>query len=173
MNWFWFFKLMHLGGIIMWIGPPLGAYWMYLRSFRRTSGNGQSNQLETIVERRVRGAFIGILLVEHIGFALLLLGMLGMLWAGDWVHLKLSWVQWKLCIVVAIFFPLEFFDIWWGQIAPQRAMRNDPGPGIGTELRRILNRYDLFVKISIPFLIPAWIVIFYLAVARPAWPPIW
>ena len=160
-SWYHFYKMAHLGGVVLWIGPPLGAYWIHLRGFIR-----KDSPQEEFIERRIRASFVGVLTVEHAGLLLLLLGGLGMLYETDWAYLRQAWMVWKIIAFLVFVIPIEILDIYWGQIAVLRALKKYPGPGIGPELRAVFNRYDRFTFACIPLLVPLWIGFFYLAVFK-------
>ncbi|MDH5655774.1 MAG: DUF2269 family protein [Spirochaetia bacterium] len=157
------FKVVHIIGIILWIGPPLGAYWIHLKSFQK-----DSSHLEEQIELRVRNAFIGVLTIEHIGLLILLVGAFLMLNASGWTLLDIFWIKSKLMIFLFIIIPVEILDIWWGQYAIASALKKVKGDKIDAETRRVFTRYDRLIKASIPVLIVTWFFFFLLAVLKPA-----
>ena len=94
-------NLIHLLMVIMWIGPPLGAYYVLVQAYR----DGEKERIvwaERCCER--------VLVAEHIAFALLLVTGILMMWLGPW-SLATSWLKTKLLLVVGIVV-FEVFDIW-------------------------------------------------------------
>jgi len=162
MDWYLVFKVMHIIGIILWIGPPLGAYWIHLKSFS-SEGNADEEKFEI----RIRKAFVGVLTIEHTGLIILLTGALSMLQYTDWKLLDLFWIKGKLLMLLFIIIPIEILDIWWGQLAISMAIKKIKGDRITPELRRIFKRYDILVFASIPALIVTWFFFFLLAVLKP------
>ncbi len=157
---FWF-KIFHLAGVVLWIGPPLGAYLMQLYILNKQDKSGPTALI-------VRRAFIAVLTLEHAALALLMAGALAMLWYGEWVFLTFFWIQMKILIFCLVIIPIEILDIWWGQISPVLALRRDKTQdSFSPELVRIFRRYDRFVYFSIPFLLISWTIFFYLAAAKP------
>ena len=68
-------KLVHIGALVFWIGPTLGAWWMLRVANYRFGEPG-------MVSQHLYQAFLHVLWVEHGAFAVLLLSVTGA-WAQD------------------------------------------------------------------------------------------
>lgn len=97
-------KVIHLGALIFWIGPALGA-WLVLRKARRAFAL-QSNEYQ-LVER----VFLGTLIVEHLAFVALITSGILMAVQLDWWQAE--WLQQKLWLVTVIVL-VELADIALG-----------------------------------------------------------
>ncbi len=151
-------KLLHLAGIVLWIGPPLGAFWMQIWVLC---------DLSPEMEIRFRRAFAHILTIEHIGLAFLISGAAGMVLSTGVEMLDVFWMKGKLALFLCVIIPMEILDIWWGQAAVFRVLRGATD-SVTDEMRVVFRRYDLFTKICVPFLLVSWAGFFYLAVFKPA-----
>jgi len=158
-NLYFFFKFLHISGILLWIGPPLGAYWIFLRT---TLLRGENQRFDISVRR----AFIGILTAEHIGLLLLTAGFTGMLWATRWTMLSSVWVLAKLGLFVLVIVPIEVFDIYLGQIVPLRLLKKSPEI-ITPDMETAFSRYDRFTRFCVAPLLLSWAAFFYLAIVKP------
>ena len=63
-------KLIHIGALVFWIGPTLGAWWMLRVANHRFGEPG-------MVSQHLYQAFLHLLWVEHSAFIALLLSMPG------------------------------------------------------------------------------------------------
>lgn len=100
-------KLVHIGALVFWIGPTLGAWWMLRVANYRFGEPG-------IVSQFLYQVFLHLLWVEHIAFAVLLLSGASLAWLHGWWGA--SWLDVKLLLVFAVVVPLEIFDIWLGHV---------------------------------------------------------
>jgi hypothetical protein len=106
-NWFVGLKILHLGALIFWLGPSLGA-WFILMATRKHIGE------LTPATHLAYKIFIKMLIVEHVAFVALLVSGLGM--ASMVYGFNQPWLQWKLLIILLFIVPLEILDIWYGNI---------------------------------------------------------
>ncbi len=152
-------KLLHLIGLIVWIGPSLGGFWMLLRAEK--TGD---EKLEIWVRRR----FEQLVNVEHVGLLLLLVGGIGMVWATEWGPLKQGWFQWKLGIIIGVILPLEVADVTMVNFVVGRALREiQEGCGYTTRYLEAVRSYKRFVMASVVLLAVALPAIFWLAIWKP------
>jgi hypothetical protein len=100
-------KLVHIGALIFWIGPTMGAWWMLRAANYRFDEPGMVSQF-------LYQVFLRLLWVEHLAFAVLLSSGAAMAWLhGRW---GASWLEMKLVLVFTVVVPLELVDIWLGHI---------------------------------------------------------
>ena len=92
------FKLFHIIGIVMWLGPSLGGFWMIIIS-------RLSKQSE--IEIWLRQAYLSLIYVETTGLFIIILSGLGMLVSSKGVLLTQLWLRIKVFIVVLIFYRLS------------------------------------------------------------------
>lgn len=160
---FQFSKLVHLVGVIIWIGPSLGGFWMLLQAEK--SGD---ERLEIWARRR----FEWLVNIEHVGLLLLLAGGIGMLYSTGWAALEyMRWFQWKLGIVVLVILPLEVADVAMVNFVLGRALREIPEDGgYTTRYLAAVRSYKRFVMFSVVVLGVVLPLIFWLAVWKPGLP---
>ncbi|MEA3276137.1 MAG: hypothetical protein U9Q81_12775 [Pseudomonadota bacterium] len=159
--WFPLIKLLHLGGLILWLGPSGGA-WLLIQLAKRRLGQ-HSVECEALYRD-----FLRFFWVEHFGLLLLmgsgvlLLSMYGF-GALDW-----AWVRWKLALVLLVIVPIEIGDMWFGHL---RLPRLFSSRGRDSGLRESKNSLDLyerrFVPLTLPPLLLTVVVIMWLATAKP------
>ena len=155
-------KLVHLVGLIIWIGPSLGGFWMLLQAEK--SGD---ERLEIWVRRR----FEWLVNVEHLGLLMLLAGGIGMISVDDWHAFRVTWFQWKMAIVVGVILPLEVADVAMVNFVLGRALREIPeNGGYSTRYLTAVRSYKRFVMASVVILAVALPAIFWLAVWKPGLP---
>ena len=106
-EYFAFLKIIHIGSLIFWLGPSLGA-WCCLLVLRKQEGEFSS------ATQRLYQVFIKLLIVEHLAFMALLAS--GFWMAKTWFGFQQPWLQWKLLIILCLIVPLELLDIWYGNI---------------------------------------------------------
>ncbi|MGB5538315.1 MAG: hypothetical protein WBN08_20710 [Thiogranum sp.] len=70
-------KLIHIGALVFWIGPTLGAWWMLRVANHRFGEPG-------MVSQHLYQAFLHLLWVEHGAFIALLLSGAAMAWLQGW-----------------------------------------------------------------------------------------
>lgn len=95
-------KLVHLLSLILWVGPPLGAYYI-LWQVHRSRDRTQMVWAQRYVER--------VLVVEHIAFVVLILSGAYLVWLTDGALLNMPWLQKKLWLFAGVLV-FELVDIW-------------------------------------------------------------
>ena len=113
-----FFQALHLLGLLLWIGPSLGGYFMLL-SAQRTA--------DPKLIRWVRVRWQTILAVEHFGLLLALSAGLARAWSLGWLSDPPAWLMLKLLLIGLAVIPLELADIFVAHFWVQPALaRGDP-----------------------------------------------
>jgi len=159
--WFALLKLLHIGGLILWLGPSGGA-WLLIQVAKRRM-DPHSREYADLYQD-----FVRFFPVEHLGLLLLLGSGVGLLSLYGLSALSWTWLQWKLGIVLGVIVPIEIGDIWYGHFRLPRWFRSLPRDAdlkrSGNELERYENH---FVPLTLPILLAAVVAILWLAVARP------
>lgn len=152
-------KISHIGALIFWLGPSLGA-WFCLLALRKYAGEFSSST------QKIYHVFIKMLIVEHIAFILLLISGFGM--AFFWFGFQQAWIQWKLLIILLFIVPLEIVDIWYGNIQMARIFSNQDRESYTTDETNTLFVYHRYVTGAAIIIIPiAVLSIFWLVIAKP------
>jgi len=152
-------KILHIGSLIFWLGPSLGA-WFVLLPLRKHLGE------ITPAAHLAYRIFIKTLILEHIAFVALIASGIGM--ACLVFGFNQPWLQWKLLIIVFLIVPLEILDIWYGNIKlPQIFLRfNDAG--YDTTQTKTLHIYHTYVTRTAIAVIPISVLaIMWLVIAKP------
>jgi hypothetical protein len=151
------FQALHLFGLLIWIGPSLGGYYILLVA--RRSGDPK---LTAWARRRWQT----ILNVEHLGLALVLASGLARAAALGWLAHPAAWLTLKLILVGLVVLPIEVADIVLANALVQPALAHGGG---SPELARRLAWQDRLAARSIPPLVLALVGIVYLVVWKPVW----
>ncbi len=162
MELFFALKLLHLGALIFWLGPSLGA-WLVLLALRRHQG-----ELTPATHLAYR-VFLQMLMVEHVAFVVLLATGAAMVWLV--YSLQLPWLQWKLLLVLGLVIPLEIADIWYGNIRLPRIFARFNEQGYDSQQTRILRIYHRYITGAALVIIPVTVaLIMWLVIAKPDLP---
>ena len=150
-------KLVHIGALVLWLGPALGA-WIVLKAVEREEVNS--------VTAKVNRAFFAMITLEHIAFFVLLATGLYMAMMAGWF--ATTWVHQKLLIIGLIIIPLEVVDIVLGNWLAAKASRNlYNGQKLSRREQRWLVIYHgPFTKLAIVIIPLSVILIMYLAVSK-------
>lgn len=152
-------KILHIGSLIFWLGPSLGA-WFVLLALRKHAGE------ITPATHLAYRIFIKTLILEHVAFVALIASGIGM--ACLVFGFNQPWLQWKLLIILFLIVPLEILDIWYGNIKlPQIFLRfNDAG--YDTTQTKTLHIYHAYVTRTAIAVIPISVLaIMWLVIAKP------
>jgi len=152
-------KLVHIGALVFWIGPALGAWWMLQVANHRFGEPG-------MVSQHLYRAFLRALWVEHIAFAALLLSGASLAWLHGWFGAP--WLQLKLLLVCAVVVPLEVFDIWFGHVRlPALFHHRHPSRPYSAQEARLLSLYHgRLTRIALWVMPVAVTLIIWLAVSK-------
>jgi hypothetical protein len=154
-------KLIHLCGLILWLGPSGGA-WLLLQLVKRRL-DPQSAEYQALYRD-----FLPFFWVEHFGLIMLLGSGVWLLSLYGLPALDWTWLRIKLVLVLCVIVPIEIIDIWFGHV---RLPRWFSSGRVGTGVKGELDAYEAyerrFVPVSLPLLLTAVVVILWLAVARP------
>jgi len=159
--WLPLLKLLHIGGLILWLGPSGGAWLLLQKAKRRLDP-------QTPEYRALYRDFLPFFWVEHLGLLLLLAS--GVLLLSIYGHAALSWtwLEIKLALVIGVVLPIEIIDIWFGHVRLPRWFATRKRPGAGYRAYDAYAAYERkFVPISLPLLLAAVVAILWLAIAKP------
>ena len=161
--WFPIVKVIHLGALVIWLGPSGGA-WMVLMLARHKAGE------PSLVTHYLYRGFFQMLWLEHLGFFTLIASgavLLGMYGFGA---LEATWLKVKLALVLLVIIPIEVPDLWFSHrgLPEIFASRRPDAPYTESEQRLLDAYHRRFVPIFLPILLVAVVVIMWLAIAKPA-----
>lgn len=175
---FYALKCAHIGALILWLGPSIGAWWVLKVVHRDISYHDRFSHI-------VHRAFIHMLTLEHIAL-FVLLGS-GVAMALLFQFYTAAWLQWKVGIILLLIVPLEIADIYWGNIRLASFYTSLQRPhSVSTEnntssqvliddeaFRATLNLYHRQITWSAIIILPPSIAaIFFLVIAKPSLPSI-
>jgi hypothetical protein len=159
--WFSLVKLLHIGGLVLWLGPSGGA-WLLLQFAKRQIGE-QSTAFQILYRE-----FLKFYWVEHLGLSLLMVS--GILLLSMYGHgaLDWMWIRLKIALILCVIVPIEAVDIWFGHVRLPRQFSSKQGH---SDSARKMNAYEIyerrFVPISLPPLLLTVAIIMWLAIAKP------
>lgn len=152
-------KILHIGALIFWLGPSLGA-WFVLLALRKHEGEITP---ATYLAYRV---FIKMLILEHVAFVALIASGIGM--ACLVYGFNQPWLQWKLLIILLLIVPLEIVDIWYGNIQLPRIFSRFNAAGYDVNQTKTLHIYHSYVtRIAIAAIPISVLAIMWLVIAKP------
>lgn len=152
-------KIIHIGSLIFWLGPSLGA-WFCLLVLRKQEGEFSS------ATQGIYRIFIKMLIVEHIAFISLLIS--GFCMAYFWFGFQQTWLQWKLLIILLLIVPLEIADIWYGNFKMARIFSSPDRKCFTDDETNTLFVYHRYVTGAAIIIIPIAVSsIFWLVIAKP------
>lgn len=152
-------KILHIGSLIFWLGPSLGA-WLMLMSLRKHQGEF------TPATHLGYKVFIQMLIIEHVAFVALLISGIGM--AALIFGFQQPWLQWKLMIIALVIIPLEIADIWYGNIKLPKIFSQLNAQGYDQQSAKRLHIYHAYVtRIAIAVIPISVLAIMWLVIAKP------
>jgi len=159
--WFPFVKLLHIAGLILWLGPSGGAWLLVQLSKRRLDQ-------QSIEYNELYRDFLKFFWVEHLGLFLLLGSGVLLLSMYGYAALGWTWVQLKIALVLCVLLPIEAMDIWFGHVRLPRQFSSQSQDSASRKIMNPLELYERrFVPISLPILLVTVVVIMWLAVDKP------
>lgn len=152
-------KLVHLGALIFWLGPALGA-WLVLISIE--DGTYQADSIAAKVSR----VFFLMIIVEHVAFVILL--STGLYMAFQFGFMASGWLTQKLYLVFWVVVPLELLDVLLGNwIASKASKKRYAGQSLQRWEQLGLTLYHgAFTKLALVVIPLSVLAIMYLAVSK-------
>lgn len=164
-EWFIALKILHIGALVFWLGPSLGA-WLMLMALRKHEGEFTS---ATHLGYKV---FIQMLILEHVAFTVLLASGVGM--ATLLFGIDQPWLQWKLLIILLLIIPLEIADIWYGNLKLPQIFSQLNTDGYNKLSSARLHTYHVYVtRIAMAIIPPSVLAIMWLVIAKPDLTSLW
>jgi hypothetical protein len=160
--WFPIVKVMHIGGLILWLGPSGGA-WLVLMITRREVGD------PSLVSHYLYLGFLRMLWVEHLGFVVMIGSGVALLSMYGFSAIGMTWLHWKLALVLGIVIPIEVADMWFShrRLPGIFASRQPDAPYSKEDLRILRLYHRRFVPIALPVLLTTVVAVMWLALAKP------
>ena len=163
--WFPLIKLLHIGGLILWLGPSGGA-WLLLQLAKRQISE------QSVDFRKLYGEYLKFFWVEHLGLFLLIVSGLLLLGTYGYAALDWMWLKLKLALIICVIAPIEALDIWFGHIRlPRQFSSNQWRSEPKEDEKGKINSYEFyerrFAPISLPPLLLTVVAIMWLAIAKP------
>jgi uncharacterized membrane protein len=146
------FKLFHIVGIVAWLGPSTGVYYMIIYSVLLK---------ESAVEIWLRQQYLSLINIQIAGLIILISSGVLMVIATGWVILKQWWLRTKVFIVVAIFIPLELIQVFLYHSKLMTALEK------GTGFEYSIQLFDAFSVFSIALLTIAVPLVLVLSIFKP------
>jgi uncharacterized membrane protein len=149
-------KLVHVVGVIFWIGPPIGAYLMLARA-HRSGDRARVRLLERETELVLR--------LEHVAFVVLLASGAAMVAVAGAGALQWPWLRFKL-VAVAYIVAFEVLDVVVEHGVTRRVYAADD-PRAHPEWGKMLARRKLLALAALPVVVVALPAALWLAVTKP------
>jgi uncharacterized membrane protein len=147
-------KVVHLLALVVWIGPPLGAYFLLAMAWRE-GDDERITWTERLTERVLR--------VEHGALVVWLGSGVALLWLSDWAWLSAPWMHAKLALV-GVVLAFEVFDIWHAHVLSRRVFEADDPRAHPHHARMVRSRLWLIrLALVLGLVIP---LVFWLAVYK-------
>ena len=149
-------KLIHIGSLILWLGPALGA-WLVFKVVEQDDVSP--------VTAKVNRVFFAMIVLEHIAFVTLLVSGVAMAFQFGGAS---SWLQQKLYIVGLVIIPLEVVDILLGNwLAAKASKKFYTGLDLTAAEARWLRIYHgPFTKLALLTIPLSVLTVMYLAVSK-------
>ena len=154
-------KVIHIGSLVMWLGPALGS-WLVLRYMQQQEGELSA------ATANVYRVFFWTLTLEHIALVSLLLS--GATMAFMFGFISMPWLQQKLWLVLLIIVPLEIVDIWLGNWKVNRLIAaRSAGTALTARQQALVQFYHKgFTNLALITLPATVLIIMWLAVSKQA-----
>lgn len=152
-------KLLHLGALVFWLGPPLGA-WLVLKGIESGLAAGDT------ALARVNRVFFLTLILEHVAFVVLL--ATGFTLVYRYQLFGPQWLDQKLVIVLLVIVPLEIVDVLLGNwVASQASGKLHAGKPLKSwETRGLALYHGTFTRIALMVIPVSVLAIMYLAISK-------
>lgn len=159
MNTYITLKLLHLGALVLWLGPGIGA-WIMLMVINRYFG--EPSKMSHLAYR----LFLRLMWIEHMALATLL--ATGLLLAWHTAQFDSAWLQIKLLIITSLLLPLEAIDIWFvhHRLPRMFTQRRGNTPYSSSEYRLLTLYHRRFTPLALTLLPVIVVSIMWLAIGK-------
>ena len=159
MNTYITIKLVHLGALVLWLGPGIGAWIMMVIINRHF---GEPSRISSLAYQ----LFLRLMWLEHAALAIMIIS--GLLLASYTGQFDSTWLQLKLMIIGLILLPLEAIDIWFVHHRLPRlfSKRRANTPYSVSEYKLLTLYHRRFTPLALAVLPVAVISIMWLAIGK-------
>ena len=159
-------KFIHLIAVMAWSWSTAVAYTSFLKpayiKWKRNPDNDiWKERRNWAFEQFDRGVVI-----EHVAFPLLLLSDALLYIIGNW-NLEFKWLVLKLCIIAAVFIPMELLDYYLSHMGGNKFHIKKSGDTQRYE--RFIQHHWLFFRITTPLIGIFMPLVIFIAVTKPTW----
>ena len=161
-----YIKFVHVIAVMAWSWSTAVAYTSFLKpayiKWQRSPDNEMwKGRRDWAFEQFDRGVAL-----EHIAFPLLLVSGALLFITGNW-NLDFQWLMIKLCIIVAIFVPMEVADYYLSHMGGNKYHIKKSGNKERYE--RYIQHHWLFFRITTPLIGIFMPLVIFIAITKPAW----
>lgn len=147
-----FFKLIHVAGMVTWLGPSTGGSIMVYLS--------QSSK-QSVIELWLRQEYLLLIHIETAGLIIIILSGLGMLLSSAETLRGELWIKIKSYIVMSVFLPLELIQLYLYHGSLKTAFSSEQG------LREAISLFDRFSVTAFVLLAITVPVVFIMGIFKP------
>ncbi len=152
MNKYLIFKLFHIVGMIFWLGPSTGGFFLIAKS--NLARNAQ-------VELWMREEYRSLIHIETVGLIMIIMGGVGMVIASRGIMLKLLWFRIKGGVTLAIFIPLALYQLYLYETSLKSAF------AAGENIENAIAAYDRFSAVAFVLLMLSVPLVMVMGVFKP------
>jgi uncharacterized membrane protein len=147
-----FFKLIHITGLVTWLGPSTGGFIMVYLSL-------SSEQI--VIELWLRQKYLSLVHIETAGLIIIIVSGLGMLLSSAETLRGKSWIKIKGYIVILVFVPLELVQLYLYHVPFKKAFAS--GQGL-QEAILLFDRFSVIAFVLLAITVP---VVFIMGIFKP------
>ncbi len=157
-------KLVHLGALVFWLGPALGA-WIVLKATENKVKDNRALSSHPLF-KEINRIFYLMVAVEHLAFAALLISGFYMAYLYQWFHH--DWLVQKLWVVFLIIVPLEIVDIALGNWLVSNASKKLFNEQKLTKLeeKAVAFYHGVFTQTALILIPSSTVIVMFLAISK-------
>ncbi len=146
------FKMLHITGLILWLGPSSGVFYLIIKS---------ALSEEHIIELWLREAYMDMIYLEVFALAFIILTGIGMIVSSKKQLLGAGWLRLKLLIVGMVFVPVEALQFYIYRFYLLPSIHTDKGL---TYAISMIDNFNIIAWIILSITLP---IVFFLAIFKP------